>query len=295
VPGLKGVFVDFVSFFVPVINSAEYKDLAMLIREQAGIDLGVAKKDLVKARLAGRMKQHGFKTFREYHDYVIHDHSGDELVELINAISTNVTSFFREDRHFAYLKTHILPELVERNQKERKIRIWSAACSSGEEVYSILMTIAEFFNGLFGWDFKVLGTDISTKVLSLAQKGVYTIDKMKGIPPLWLQKYFIPIERDGKICYRVIDKLLERAIFLRLNLLMEKYPLHHKADVIFCRNVMIYFDKETRRRVVAQLCETLHDEGYLLVGHSEGLIGMRDGLASMAPSVYKKTAEARRP
>ncbi len=273
-----------------LISDAEYKDIADLVYKWSGINLGVNKKALVKTRLLKRIRYYNFKSFEEYYAYLRDESHKEELVEFINAISTNVTSFFREEKHFKILAESVLPDIVQRKDKEEsnKIRIWSCACATGEEVYSILITLAEYLKDLSAWDIKVLGTDISLKVLAYAKEGVYDIDKVKNMPPLLLSKYFDEGWQGNNRFYRVKDSLREKAVFARLNLMDKVFPFSSRPDVIFCRNVMIYFDNKTKRDLVKKIYDCLDKKGYLFTGHAENLLGMDAGFKNIAPAVYKK-------
>jgi chemotaxis protein methyltransferase CheR len=273
-----------------LISDAEYKDIADLIYRWSGISLGANKRSLVKSRLLKRIRHHKFKSFKEYYEYLLDESHKEELVEFINAISTNVTSFFREEKHFKILSELVLPDIVQRKKREqsRKIRIWSCACATGEEVYSILITLAEYFKGLSAWDIKVLGTDISLKVLAYAKAGVYEVERVKNMPRLLLNKYFDEEWEENNRFYRVKYPLREMAVFGRLNLVGEVFPFSSKPDAVFCRNVMIYFDSKTKQSLIKRIYNCLAEGGYLFTGHSENLLGMDTGFKNIAPAVYKK-------
>ncbi|HAJ57518.1 MAG TPA: hypothetical protein DCL35_07105 [Candidatus Omnitrophica bacterium] len=272
------------------ITEKEYKDIAELVYKRSGINLGDSKKDLVKARLLSRMRRYSFSSFGEYYAYVVHKAHYDELIEFINAISTNVTSFFREEPHFSFLKEVAFPDIIKRKNaaRDRKFRIWSAACSSGEEVYSILIVLAEFLKDPLMWNVKVLGTDISTKALGRARAAVYEAEKLKKVPLDLTNKYFDQVLRDGVPCYRVKDSLKNQIILGRLNLMDDVFPFSSKPDIIFCRNVMIYFDKETQKALVKKFYNCMADGGYFFTGHSESLLGINVGFKNVAPAVYRK-------
>lgn len=272
------------------LSDEEYNSLVEFIYNVSGINLGDNKKELVKARLMKRIRFHNFNSFAEYYNYVIKDQNGNELEDLLNAISTNVTSFFREKQHFDYLTSVVLPEMLERKKTkgDQKIRIWSAAASSGEEIYTILMTVLEYIKNPIGWDIKILGTDISTKALAQAKSATYSLDRVKGIPPNYLAKYFDKKETKHEINFSVKPALQNMAFFARLNLMSDTFPFSGKFDFIFCRNVMIYFDKSTQSTLVNKLYNYLDDNGYLFVGHSESLVGMQTKFKTVAPAAFKK-------
>lgn len=272
------------------IHDDEYKDIVDLVYRWSGINLGEHKKDLVKARLFKRIRHGNFRTFREYYGFVIDASHREELIELLNAISTNVTSFFREVKHFEILKERVLPELVERKNKDktRKIRIWSAACATGEEVYSLLICVLEFLKDPTIWDIKILGTDISTRALVAAKAGIYGEEKIKAVDPALLRRYFDVLIDRGQTYYRIKDFLRGMVIFGRLNLMDDIFPFSSHPNIVFCRNVMIYFDKETQGRLIKKIHYCLEEEGYLFTGHSESLMGIDVVFKNIAPAVYKK-------
>ncbi len=280
------------------ISDREYKLLAELVYERSGIHLGDNKKELVKARLMKRIRFFKLTTYRQYYEHVLNDLSGAELVEMLDAISTNVTSFFREPQHFDFLTKKALPEIVERKKHRRdfKIRVWSAAASTGEEIYTILMTIMEFLHDSpFTWDVKVLGTDISTKALVKAQAAEYDAVRMRGVSQLYIDRYFDKLGAKGDRVYRIVPSLRERAVFRRFNLMSPSYPFRNKFDIIFCRNVMIYFDRETQAGVVEKLCAGLVEGGYLLIGHSESIVGLNNNLKCLAAATFQKITGYKKP
>ena len=272
------------------MSDEDYLLFAKMIYDLSGIDLGDNKKELVKARLAKRMRALGLRNFSDYFDHLKRDKSGEELIEMLNVISTNVTSFFRERQHFDYMTKVALPEIMGRKKKSgaKKIRIWSAASSTGEEVCTLLFVLAEYLQTLSGWDIKVLGTDISTKALAVAEIGAYSLQKLKEIPQAVQAKYVERCVQGNEQCFKIKNYLSDLAVFRRLNLMDQSYPFQGKFDIIFCRNVMIYFDKETQGRLVNKMCRYLDDNGFLFIGHSESLLNLQTGLTTMAPAVFKK-------
>lgn len=275
------------------ITDKEYKMFADFIYAKSGIHLGEEKKDLLKARLMKRIRAHHLQSWREYYDYIQDDETGEELVRMLDAVSTNVTQFFREQVHFDFLKNIALPKIFQAKEKkkERTVRIWSAAVSTGEELYSMLMTIADFLkNTNKMWIVKALGSDISTKALRTAQKAVYPIDRLKGLSLYFVENYFTKGETGGADAFRIKESLRRLAIFRRLNLVTDHFPFSNKFDIIFCRNVMIYFDKPTQELLVNKLSQHLHDDGFLFIGHAESLIGIKTHLVSVAPAIYKKAS-----
>ncbi|MDD5434994.1 MAG: hypothetical protein PH343_06145, partial [Nitrospira sp.] len=219
--------------------------------------------------------------------------TGEELIAMLNAISTNLTRFFREEEHFYFLKQAVLPDIISNKRKndERRIRIWSAACSSGEEPYTLGLTLLPLIENPLGWDLKILATDISTDILKKASEGIYEEEKVHNIPNDLLVKFFTKIKIEGKIYYKVNPALHNIITFRRLNLVQDHYPFKGKFDIIFCRNVMIYFDKKTQEGIVNKYYNLLKNGGYLFIGHSESLNGVKSPFKYIKPAVYRKGGE----
>ncbi len=269
------------------LSDRDFRRFSVLVYEKSGINLHEGKKELVQARLAKRLRKGNFKDFKNYYRFVAEDESGNELVRMLDAISTNQTSFFREKKHFDFLKETVFPSYVVEKRNSRKLRFWSAGCSSGEEPYSLAIWLLEYFNENLPFDVKILATDISTKVLALAQRGVYTSKRLANMPILFPGKYFQRGygSQDGHV--RVKQSLRELIEFKRFNL-MAPFPFKEVFNVIFCRNVMIYFDKKTQQALVDKFYESLSHGGYLFVGHSESLTGIRRKFEYVMPSIYRK-------
>ncbi len=257
-----------------------------IIYHQAGIHLTERKRALVTARLSKRLRFLGFSDYGKYLDYVISDQSGTELAELIDAIATNVTSFFREREHFCLMDSFYRAWY---DEGQRRFRLWSAACSTGEEPYSMAITLQES-GRLQGADVKILATDISSKVMRIAKEGVYSAGKLETVSQPVLNAYFrkTGTKKDVEE-YQVQQVLKDMILYRRLNLAAPPFKLKGPLDMIFCRNVMIYFERRTRCRLVEEFGRLLRPGGYLFVGHAESLTGL--GVKSLKPfgvSVYKK-------
>jgi len=278
------------SFNLP-FSDRDYEAIAKFVHDTSGINLLEGKKELIRTRLGKRMRQLQMNDFRTYYHHVMKDETGEEIIFLLDALATNLTSFFRENQHFTFMSQTLLPALENRRRPKgsRRLRIWSAACSSGEEPYTIAMVILEkspYFGQ--GHDCKILGTDISTKVLGIAKQGLYGPERLKTVPPLLVSKYFQKTEpRPGEAMYRVTPQLRELIAFRRLNL-MDPLPFKNPLDIIFCRNVMIYFDKETISRLVNKYYQILSPGGYLFIGHSESLSGLTHNFKYVEPCIYQK-------
>jgi chemotaxis protein methyltransferase CheR len=280
----------------PELSDREYQAIANFVHKEAGINLLEGKKELVRARLAKRINQLQFKDFKTYFNHIISDKSGDELVFLLDALATNLTSFWREPQHFDFMGNVFLPELEKRRKKAvgsgPRLRIWSCACSSGEEPYTIAMVVMEkshFFGQ--GGDFRILATDLSTKVLNIAKRGEYGPESVKNIPPMILRNYLskVPHEKGGD--HWKINGTIRRLVSFRRFNLMDPMPIKHPMDLIFCRNVMIYFDRETIFSLVQKFYKILEVGGYLFIGHSESLSGLEHNFQYVAPCIYRKVSQ----
>ncbi|MDH5509588.1 MAG: protein-glutamate O-methyltransferase CheR [Nitrospinota bacterium] len=272
-------------YFGIVINDREFETFRELIYQESGIRLRDNKKDLLRQRLNKRIRALGLGTFSEYYKLVNEDRSRKELTELIDAVSTNVTSFFREIKHFEFLTEKAIPEIL--NKKKNgpfEFRVWSAACSTGEEPYSMLFTLLENEGLTSKWNIKLLATDISTKVLQKAIKGSYPATKMDSLPGGLLNKYFDLVDDD----YVLKQKFRAMVNFRWFNLITARFPFKHKFDIIFCRNVMIYFDKPTREELIRKFTGALAPGGYLCIGHSESLANTSHELKYVQPTIYQK-------
>ena len=262
-----------------------YQFIIELIYDRCGIRLHEGKHHLIKARLGKRMRHHNIPTLPEYVAFLRSKGDEDELTHVTDALTTNFTHFLREEDHFKFLVKQGLPSALPAGQK--RFKVWSAACSTGEEPYSICFYLAEHFPLAAGWDWSVLATDISTKVLAKAEQAVYAADRLSNMSPEWIPKYFQKGRNAWEGHYRIKPALTDRVTFKSLNLLGQ-YDFKDTFPVIFCRNVMIYFDRPTQEQLVKQLTRFLMPGGYLLVGHAESLTGLTISLKCLRPSIYQK-------
>ncbi len=256
-----------------------------LIYERSRIRLHEGKQQLIKARLGKRMRLHGFGSLHEYCDFLRRQTDDEEIGHVVDALTTNFTHFLREQEHFEFTVKQALPSLLPPGRQ--RFRIWSAACATGEEPYSIGFYLSEHFPPVAGWDWRITGTDISTKALKHGQAGIYRQDRLNGLSAEWQRKYFQRGVGDWEGHFRVKKQVMERVQFQQLNLLGD-YRFNEQYEVIFCRNVMIYFDRPTQETLVNHLSQYLMPKGYLLVGHSESLIGLSIPLKCRKPSIYQK-------
>lgn len=270
------------------LTDREFSLFQRLIHRETGIFLPEVKKALVVARLSRRLRTLGLRSFGDYFDVVEQDRDGEKTVMLDN-ICTNETRFFREPRQFEFLENEVLPAWKARGeagQMPKRIRVWSAACSTGEEPYSLAMLLRTHFPAESGWNIEILASDLSTKVLATARDGVWPVQRMAEIPPAYLRAYMLRGVRseEGKIRAQAnIRSLIE---FRRLNLNDEQYPVDGPFDLIFCRNVLIYFNRETKAAVVGRLARHLSPAGLLFLGHSETLHGAAHALRHAGPTAY---------
>lgn len=262
-----------------------FEYIISLVYARSGIRLHEGKQHLIRARLAKRMRHHGHGTLADYCDFLEKSGDEDEITQVVDALTTNFTNFLREEDHFKFLVQTALPSLLGSTQKQ--FSIWSAACSTGEEPYSIAFYLMEYYPTLGGFDWRILATDISTKALSKGQQGIYQKERLSSMPAEWVRKYFQRGVNEWDGHYRVKTSLQERVHFENLNLL-EPYNFSDTFQVIFCRNVMIYFDRPTQERLVKQLARHLTPNGYLLIGHAESLTGLNVPLKCLRPSIYQK-------
>jgi chemotaxis protein methyltransferase CheR len=270
---------------IPVLKAKEYERICEFAYKRFGLHLHAGKEKLVSARLARLIRAGGFRSFDAYYDHVIADRSGAALTTMIDCLTTNHTSFLREPEHFRFLAERVAPEYRGRDT----LRIWSAACSTGEEPYSIAFTLLEALRRSGGPRVEIVASDISTRALDYAGRAMYPRVRLAGLPPDITARYFV--SADGET-WRVRPEVASLVRFERRNL-MEPFPAGVKYPVILCRNVMIYFDRETRSGLVQRLRECLEPGGYLLVGHAESLIGTDHGLNYVQPAVYRHPAPRR--
>ncbi len=264
------------------LRDIDFEKISRLVYDQCGIHLHEGKRELVKARLGKRLRDGNFKSFSDYYKYVTTDEGTDELIIMIDSISTNLTYFFREESHFTKLK-QILPQLTE---GKTRLRIWSAGCSTGEEPYTLAIVAKETL-GSNTSGVSILATDISTRVLKAAAGGVYPEEKVNRIPPDVLKKYFQYGTGQSSGYYKLKKDISDLIEFKRFNL-MQDIPSDFRFQVIFCRNVMIYFDKKTQNALINRFYNCLDKDGYLFVGHSESLTGLSHAFQYIEPSIYKK-------
>ncbi len=272
------------------LSNQLFHQFSQLVYQQCGINLHEGKRELLQARLNKRLRATGAHSYKDYYKLITSPNSEAEMIQFLDCISTNLTYFFREPKHFEFLHDVAIPELLvsKRSSRNVRIRLWSAACSTGEEPYSLAMSLLPQLNEAERKDFRILATDISTRVLDIARKGFYTNDRVQKVPADLRYKFFQ--KRDGgngESYFEVAPILKQTVVFRRLNL-KESFPFSGPFDYIFCRNVMIYFDKKTQQDLIQKMAGYLAPGGYLFVGHSESLTGLQHPLKYVRPSVYRK-------
>ena len=252
-----------------VFTAEDFRRITAILYADAGISLPDSKATLVYSRLARRLRTLGLASFQDYCTLVGDQHGLDERQKMLAALTTNVTRFFREPHHFEHLKAKVLPKLAVRARGGGRVRLWSAGCSTGPEAYSIAMTVLEALPEAGALDVRILATDIDPTVVAAAREGAYGQDALCALPPELRRRWFRPEKAAGAVCWRAGEALQDLISFRELNLMARPWPMKGRFDVIFCRNVMIYFDEPTQRDLLAQLSARLLPGGQLYIGHSE--------------------------
>ncbi len=268
------------------LKTSEFRLISQLAHERFGLELKAGKEALVAARLGKFLRQGEFKTFDEYYRHVLADATGDALTGLIDSLTTNHTSFLREKAHFEFLARAVVEEF----RDIATLQVWCAASSSGEEPYTIAMCLSDALTRAGARrDFRILATDISTRVLGIAKRGVYPMESFRDLPDAWRQGFLLRGAGDCKGLFKFKPELMSRISFERLNLI-KPFPRRKFFHAIFCRNVMMYFDKGTQEDIVERLSACIEPGGYLFVGHSESLTGVQHELKYVRPATYRKEA-----
>lgn len=259
------------------MTAQDFEFIRNLAYQHTGIVLPERKRHLVYSRLCRRLRALQLANFSQYCHYISNEHS--EIKQFINALTTNLTAFFREAHHFDYLETTLVP--LWQKKRVKRLRIWSSACSTGEEPYSIAMTLAQSF-GIGEWDLKILATDLDTNVIEKAERAIYPRESIDNVPQKYKEKY---LSHQAEMV-RVKDTIQQLVYFKQLNLL-ETWPMQGPFDAIFCRNVLIYFDAETKKKIIAKFRQLLSNDGYLFIGHSETLTQLSTEFELIGQTIYK--------
>jgi chemotaxis protein methyltransferase CheR len=270
------------------LSDRHFRTIAQLIEGQVGIKLPAGKRLMLEGRLHKRVRALNYSGLNEYVDNLFGEGQFDtELRHLIDVVTTNKTDFFREPSHFDFIRQVAIPELL-KSRSRADLKIWSAACSTGMEAYTTAMVLDDMVRTGTRFRFRILGTDISTAVLRVAETAIYTRDALAPVPPEFVNRYFLRSRNRSSDEVRVVPELRQLTHFTRMNLMDGSYPVDRDVDIIFCRNVLIYFEKQTQRKVVNQLCAHLRPGGYLMVGHSESMIhSVVPGLKQVQPTIFR--------
>jgi chemotaxis protein methyltransferase CheR len=269
------------------MTKVDFEKLSSFIYQQYGIKMPPIKKTLLESRLHKRLNALNMSSFKEYIELILNSKESDyEIISMVNAVTTNKTEFFREANHFDFLTSFVLPKLSER--QNRMVKIWNAGCSSGEEVYTTAIVLSEFIENHTEMDYSILGTDISTDVLNKAITAVYPEERVHTIPLHIKRKYFLKSKEVQNKTVRVVPSLRKKVCFQRLNFMDNHYPLNQLFDIVFCRNVLIYFDKPTQEKVINKLCDKLAKGAMLFLGHSESITDMNVPLEQIKPTIFRK-------
>ncbi len=271
------------------LTDKEFSTISHFMETNVGIKMPASKRIMVQSRLMHRLRKLNFTDFSQYLDYVFsQDRSGEELIFMIDNLTTNKTEFFREADHFAYMTNTVLPQKIQENK--RSLKIWSAGCSSGEEPYTLSIVMREFMRANPGKisEYSILATDISTRVLDMASNAVYDESEIADMTTDLKQRYFLKSKDPTKKQVRIKQELRKNVYFKRLNFMDHAYPIGDTFNIIFCRNVLIYFDKPTQEAIISKLLQHLEIGGYLFLGHSETIFAMNLPLKTVAPTVYQK-------
>lgn len=267
------------------LTTADFDRLAAILRREVGIELGETKQSLLLARLGSLMRTLGLHSYGQLANAIDQDPNGPLMLELVNRLSTNHTYFNREERHFNFLREVLVPHWREqlRRGPRTRIRVWSAACSTGEEAYNIAMTLAD--DADMRTRSRVLGTDIASGAIETARRGRYSPRALEKLAPNWRARYIKETPDGGEIIPQIKDMI----VFRRMNLVRERFPFRNSFDLVFCRNVLIYFHEDRRKEVLEKLVRSVEPDGYLVVGHSETVDRNHFGLSYVQPGVYKRT------
>lgn len=275
--------------FSASLTDKEFEQLSEFISGQSGIKMPPVKRIMLQSRLQKRLRHLKMHSFKEYIEYLFsQEGQKKELIHMLDVVSTNKTDFFREPVHFEFLREQALPEYRERYPANRPMKIWSAGCSSGEEPYTIAITMEEWKAENPTFDYSIVGTDISTDILKKALQAIYKEDKVDVIPHILKKKYLLRSKDRQNPTVRVAGSLRNKVTYYRLNFMDASYNLKDMFDVIFCRNVLIYFNRETQEEVLRKLCTRLHPGGYLFIGHSESIMSMTLPVKQIRPTIFQR-------
>ncbi len=271
------------------LTQEEFDKLSRFIYKESGIKMPPVKRVMLQSRLQKRLRELNLTSFKDYCDFVFSKEGfNNEIIHMLDVVSTNKTDFFREPIHFDFLTSNVLPEFYSKTTGPKHIKVWSAGCSSGEEPYTIAIVLADFAEKNPGFDFSIIGTDISTQILQKAVDAVYKEERVSIIPTETKRKYFLRSKDRTNPTVKVAQHIRKKVRFGRLNFMDTTYDVPETFDVVFCRNVLIYFDRETQERVIDKLCGKLRSGGYFFLGHSESIMNMNLPLRQIKPTIFQR-------
>lgn len=268
------------------LTDAQFRKLSDFIQSRYGVKMPHQKKLMLQCRLKKRLKALNINTFTAYLNYVFEEENTEEIQNMIDVVTTHKSDFFREKEHFDFITDTVIPEITHR--ENRTIKILSAGCSTGEEPYTIVMSLLEAQKKKGHFDFEVSAFDVSTESIEKAQEGIYPMNKVNGIPLEFKKKYFLKNTNPQKKLVKIVPEVQKYVRFFTSNLLDETNPIRDRFDIILCRNTLIYFDHHTQEHVLRQLCDKLRPKGYLIIGHSESILGMELPLKQIKPTIFQK-------
>ncbi len=275
------------TYYDAKLSANDFERLSKFIYGQYGIKMPEAKHIMLQSRLQKRLRALQIPSFSDYVDYVFSPQGETEIISMMDVVSTNKTDFFRENQHFEFLTDTILPEFYQ-VRRQNYVKVWSAGCSSGEEPYTLAIVLSEFAKRFRGFDFQILGSDLSTIVLEKAVTAIYPEERVSVIPMDLKKKYLLKSKDRTKPTVRIVPELRAKTSFMRLNFMDDFYDVPNNFDIIFCRNVLIYFDRSTQEKVINKLCRHLKPGGYFFLGHSESVTGINVPLKQLKPTVFKR-------
>jgi chemotaxis protein methyltransferase CheR len=274
-----------------VMSNDDFKKLSSFIYQEYGIKMPDVKKTMLQSRLHKRLRELNMTSYKDYVNYVFSkEGQQSEIIHMIDMVSTNKTDFFREPVHFDFLHSHVIPDLIQSNRSNRFIKIWSAGCSSGEEPYTIGISLSEYLsqNPSFTFDYSILATDISSRMLKSAADAIYKEARVEVLPINIKKRYLLKSKDRLNPTVRIIPEIRHKVSFQRLNFMDSHYNVPENFDIVFCRNVLIYFDRETQERVINRLCSKLKPGGYFFLGHSESITNFNVPLKQLKPTIFKR-------
>lgn len=272
-----------------LLTDKDFGILSSFVYEELGIKMPPAKKIMLQSRLQKRLAALKMDSFKEYIEFVFSkEGQEEEIIKMIDLITTNKTDFFRESSHFDYLTSTALPEICSAGKNKKTIKIWSAGCSSGEEPFTIAIVLREFFQNHPEFDFEVFATDISLRILQKAITAIYPEDRISSVPDTLKRKYFLKSKDKINRTVRLVPEIRSRVVYQRLNFMDSQYVVERDFDIVFCRNVLIYFDRDTQQQVITKLASKLRHDGIFFLGHSESITNMQVPLRQIKPTIFRK-------